>query len=82
VADALGVNVGERSEELVDVELDLEDGHDRLHLVEITRRPVYGLGHELKHQVEVDFVFLWLVSRQQRATHGTASGKRTRSPLL
>ena len=64
VADPLRVDVGEGAEKLVDVELDLEDGHHRLHLVEITRRTVYGLGHKLKHQVEVDFVFLWLVSRQ------------------
>lgn len=35
MADALRVDVGERPEELIGVQLSLEDGHDRLHLVEV-----------------------------------------------
>jgi hypothetical protein len=60
VADALRVDVCERAEELVDVELDFEDGHNRLHLVEVARRTVHGLGNELKHEIQVDLVLLWL----------------------
>lgn len=60
MADSLGVDVGERAEKLVDVELDLENGHDGLHLVEIARSPVNGFRHELEYEVEVNFVFLWL----------------------
>lgn len=58
VADALGVDVGERAEELVDVQLDLEDGHGGLELVEMSRGAVDRLRHVLLHQVEVDFIFL------------------------
>lgn len=35
VADSLGVDVGKRAEKLIDVELDLENGHDGLQFVEI-----------------------------------------------
>jgi hypothetical protein len=65
VADALRVDVGERAEKLIDVEFDLKNGHHRLHLVEIAGCAVYGLGYEFKHQVEIHFIFLRLVSRQQ-----------------
>lgn len=36
MADALRVDVGERSEELVGIQLDLEDGHRRLQLAEVS----------------------------------------------
>ena len=36
MADALRVDVGKRAEQLVRVQLGLEDGHDCLHLVEVT----------------------------------------------
>ncbi len=36
MADPLGVDVRKRAEELVDVYLDLENGHGGLHLVEET----------------------------------------------
>jgi hypothetical protein len=81
MADALRVDVGERAEQLVDVELDLEDGHDRLHLVEVARGAVDSLGHKLEDEVEVHFILLWLdalvigVSLRVLQT-------RTRSPLL
>jgi hypothetical protein len=58
VTDSLGVDVRQGAEQLVGVELDLEDGHGRLHLVEVPRRAVDGLGDELLHQVQVDLIFL------------------------
>jgi hypothetical protein len=58
MANALGVYVGEGAEELVNVELDLEDGHDSLHLVKVSGGAVDGLGHEFEDEVEVDFIFL------------------------
>ena len=64
MTDALRMDIGKGAEELVDVYLDLEDGHRRLHFVEETRGAVHSLRHELKDEVEVDFVFL----RQASAT--------------
>lgn len=58
VADSLRVDVGERTEELVDVQLDLQNWHGGLHLVEVAGGPVHGFGNELEHQVEVDLIFL------------------------
>lgn len=58
VTDSLGVDIGQGAEQLVGVELDLEDRHGRLHLVEVPRRAVDGLGNELLDKVEVDLVFL------------------------
>lgn len=58
MADALRVYVGESSEELVCVQLDLEDGHGGLHLVEVARGAVDGLGDVLLDQVEVDLILL------------------------
>jgi hypothetical protein len=60
VADALRMDVCKRSEELVDVKFDFEDRHDRLHLVEVARRTVHGLGNEFEHEIQVDLVLLWL----------------------
>jgi hypothetical protein len=58
VADSLRVNVGQGTEELVDVELYFEYWHGRLYLVEISRSAVDCLGHIFLHQVQVDFVLL------------------------
>jgi hypothetical protein len=58
VTDALTVNVGERTEQLVDVQLDLENWHGRLHLIEVARRTVDRLGNEFEHKIEVDLVLL------------------------
>lgn len=58
MADPLRVDVGEGAEKLVDVELDLKDGHDRLHLVEVARSAIDGLGNKLEHEVQVDLVLL------------------------
>jgi hypothetical protein len=62
------VDVGERTEELIDVELDFKDGHHSLHLVEVARCAIDGLGDEFKHEVEVDFVLLWLKRLATRVT--------------
>lgn len=62
MANALRVNVGEGSEELIDVELDFQDGHRRFHLVEETRRAIHGFGDEFLDEIEVDLVFLCRVS--------------------
>jgi len=51
MADALRVDVGERAEELVNVQLDLEDGHDRLQLVEVARGTVDRLGDEFEDEI-------------------------------
>ena len=58
MADPLRVDVGERTEQLVNVELDLKNGHDRLHLVEVARSAVNGLRNEFEHEIEVDLVLL------------------------
>ena len=78
VADALRVDVGERAEELVDVELDLEYGHRGLHLIEIPRGAIDGLWHELEDEIEIDFILLQVVSR---AGAKRWQGRHTRSPL-
>ena len=62
VADALRMDVGESAEELVNVQLDLEDWHGRLHLVEVPRCAVDGLWNEFLDQVEVYLILLVLVS--------------------
>ena len=59
VADSLRVDVGERAEQLVDVELDFEDGHDRLHLVEVARSAVNRLGNKLEHEIQIHLVLLY-----------------------
>lgn len=73
MADALGVDVRQSPEQLVDVQLDLEDRHGRLHLVEESGGTVDSLGNELLDQVEVDFIFLrgWL-ARVGWVTEGEA----------
>ena len=58
VTDALRVDVGQGSEKLVNVKLDLKDGHGGLHLVEKSRSSVNGLGHEFLDKVKVNLIFL------------------------
>ena len=60
MTDALRVDIGERAEELVYVELDFEDRHNGLHLVEVARCTVHSLRDELEHKIEVHLVLLWL----------------------
>lgn len=72
VADALRVDIGEGAEKLVDVELDLEDGHDSLHLVEVARGAVDGLGNEFEDKIQVHLVLLWL--KRLAARNGSVGG--------
>jgi hypothetical protein len=58
MTDPLRMNVCQRSEELVDVELDLQNRHRGFHLVEIAGRSVDCLRDVFEHEVEVHFVFL------------------------
>jgi hypothetical protein len=58
VADALRVDVGKGSEELVDVQLDLQGGHSGLHFIEKTRCPVDGLRNEFLDEIEIDLILL------------------------
>ena len=44
----LGVDVRQRAEELVDVQLDLEDGHDRLELAEVSRGSIDGFRERIR----------------------------------
>jgi hypothetical protein len=52
------VDVGQRPEELIDVELNLQHGHCRLQLVEIPRCAVHGFGDVFEDKIEVNFIFL------------------------
>lgn len=58
MADTDGVDVCQRPEELVHVQLDLEHWHDLLELCVVAQRAVDGLWDVFKDEVEVDFVFL------------------------
>lgn len=58
MADALGVDISKRAKELVGVQLDFENGHGSLHLVEKARGAIDGLGNIFEHQVEVNLVLL------------------------
>lgn len=58
VANALRMDVSQGPEELVDVELDFENRHRGLHLVEEAGSTVDGLGNELLHQIEIHLVLL------------------------
>ena len=62
MAYALGVNVCERSEKLVDVEFDLKDRHGGLHLAEISRCAIHGFGNVLEDKIEIYFVLLRLLA--------------------
>ena len=58
MADADGVNVHERTEELVHIQLDLEHGHGLLELGIVPAGTVHGLWDVFEHKVEVHFIFL------------------------
>lgn len=58
VADALRVDVGQRPEKLIDVQLHLQDRHRCLEFVEVTGGTIHCLWNILEHQIEVHFVFL------------------------
>ncbi len=80
MTDALRVDVCQGAEELIDVELDFEDGHDSLHLVEISGGAVHGFGDVFEDEVQVDFVFLWM--DDGLAKRFVKRTKLTLSPLL
>ena len=70
MADTLGMDVCQSSEKLLDVQLDLENWHRRLHLVEEPRGAVNSLWHKLLYQVEVYLIFLLVCQRQLRSEGG------------
>ena len=64
MADADGVNVHERTEELVHIQLDLEHGHGLLELGIVPAGTVHGLWDVFEHKVEVHLIFLWPLGNQ------------------
>ena len=52
------MDIGQRSEELVNVQFDFEYWHGGLHLVEVTGGSVDGFGDVFEDEVEVNFIFL------------------------
>lgn len=58
MADALGVDVRKCSEQLVDVQLNFQNRHGDLHLVEKAGCSIDRLGNKLLNQVEVNLVSL------------------------
>ena len=52
------VDVGKRTEELVNVELDFQHGHGGLHLVEVPGCSVNGFWDIFENEVQVHFIFL------------------------
>jgi hypothetical protein len=58
MADSLGMDVCKGTEKLVDIQLDLENRHGGLHLVEVSRRTVNGFRDILLYKIEVDLVLL------------------------
>lgn len=65
VANANGMDVRQRTEELVHVELDLEHGHCLLELGVMTRSSVDSLRYQFKHKIEVYFVLLVAVGVEE-----------------
>lgn len=83
VTDSPRVNVGQGSEELVDVELDFEDRHGGLHLVEIAGGAVHCLRDIFEDEIEIDFILLCTTRGQQLAgrLYVSDGGMHTRSPF-
>lgn len=59
MANPDGVNVHERTEELVHVKLDLQHRHRLLQLGIVATSAIDSFGNVFEHKVEVYFVFLW-----------------------
>lgn len=59
VTDADCVDVGQASEQLVYVQLDLQHGHRLLDPGIVSRSTVDGLGDILEHEVEENFILLY-----------------------
>ena len=62
MANSLRVNVRQGTEELVNIDFDLEKGHSRLELVEEAGSTIDCFWNILQYQIEVNFVFLFKVS--------------------
>ena len=77
VANADGVDVHERAEELVHVELDLQHRHGLLELGVVPAGAVHGLWDIFEHKIEVHFVFLRIESHQS----GRDRGQKSRTAL-
>mmetsp|Transcript_8210 Transcript_8210/g.26446 ORF Transcript_8210/g.26446 Transcript_8210/m.26446 type:complete len:496 (+) Transcript_8210:183-1670(+) len=58
VADAEGVDVGERAAKLVHVQLQVQQREDLLGLCVVARESVHSLGHKVHHKVEVRVICL------------------------
>ncbi len=58
MADALGMDVSNRSEQLVRVKLDEQVGHHLLHLQVLLHDAVGRVRNEIHHNVQVDLVLL------------------------
>ena len=58
MTDSLRMYIRQGAKKLIDVDLDLQDRHGGLHLVEESGRAVHGLRHEFENQVQVDLVLL------------------------
>lgn len=78
------MDVGQRPEELVDVQLDLQHGHRSLEFVEVTGCTVNSLWDILENEVEVDFIFLKdfeiPVSPRERGNEGRKGRSRGDTP--
>lgn len=81
MADPLGVDVSQRAEQLVDVDLDLQDRHRGLHLVEEPGSTVHGLGDKLEYEVKVDLILLSCQSLVSYIYRKYARVPLTRSPF-
>lgn len=66
MADAQGMNIGQASEQLVHVELDLEHRHSLLDLGVVARGTIHGFGDVLKHQVEENLFLLGQIGCERR----------------
>ena len=62
MADALGVYVGDRAEQLVGVELDQEVGHHLLHLEVLLHHAVRRVWYIVHDNVQIDFLRLVPIS--------------------
>ena len=58
MADANRVNVRERSQKLIHIQLDLQHRHGLLEFYIVARSTIYCFGHVFKNEVKIDLVIL------------------------
>ena len=58
MTDTLRMDIGQSSEQLVNVQLDFENRHRRFHLVEESRGTIHRLRYKLLHKVQINLIFL------------------------